>query len=142
MTTADLPSIYTCFNAAAAVLIVCGLISAKKGKIQAHKRFMVTALGFSAAFLGCYLFYHYLHGSKSSGHMPAGVRKVYLAILIPHIILAIVNLPMIITTVVTGVRGKIAAHRAWAKFTFPIWLYVSVTGVIVYLMIYVWYPLP
>ncbi len=141
MTTADLPLINAILNSIATCLIIAGLIQIKRGNIQTHKKLMASALVVSALFLICYVTHKWIHGDTK--FLATGwIRPVYYAILIPHIILAIVNLPMIITTVTFAVRGQLDHHKKWARWTFPIWLYVSVTGVLVYLILYQWFPNP
>jgi putative membrane protein len=141
MTTAELPGLYTLFNAAALVHIILGLVLIKKGQKQAHIASMVIALMFSAAFLGCYLYYHYTIGHvKYDG--PSWTRPIYFTILFTHIPLAILTVPLIIMTVVPALRQRFDKHKRMAKWTVPVWLYVSVTGIIVYLMCYVWYGPP
>ena len=139
MTVSDLPLVNASLNATSTVLLVLGFIFIKSGKPKAHGLTMTLALLVSAAFLTCYLIYHYHAGHvKFSG--TGIVRTVYFTLLISHIILAVVNLPMIIFTVLPAWKHRFDKHKRWAKLTLPVWLYVSVTGVIVYLMCYVWYP--
>ncbi|MFT4637076.1 MAG: putative membrane protein [Verrucomicrobiales bacterium] len=141
----DLPPINATLNAICTVLLVCGWICIKRDLKKAHIAFMITALITSVAFLSCYLTYHSMlhqHAGDASirfTHQGA-VRPVYFAILIPHVILAAVNLPMIILTVIPAIRRRFDKHRRIARWTLPIWLYVSVTGVLVYLMLYRWFP--
>jgi uncharacterized membrane protein YozB (DUF420 family) len=141
MTVSDLPALNALLNSCATVLIVCGLVAIKLRKPKVHSGFMVAALVVSAAFLTSYLIYHYHVGQVKFAGVGA-VRTVYFTILISHVILAIVNLPMIILTVIPAIRERFDKHRKWAKVTAPIWLYVSVTGVIVYMMCYKWYGPP
>ncbi len=141
MTTADLPAVNAALNSIATVLIVAGLLAISRQNKKLHGILMALALATSAAFLTCYLIYHANHGSKGSSHMGA-IRPLYLTILISHVILAIVNLPMIIGTVLAAIQRKWERHKRWARWTFPVWLYVSVTGVIVYMMLYQWFPAP
>lgn len=141
MTVNDLPFINSCLNATAAVLLVAGFAFIKAGKRKAHGITMGLALLVSAAFLACYLYYHYHVGHvKFAGQ--GGVRVFYYGLLISHVILAVVNLPMIIMTVVPALRSHFDKHKHMARWTLPVWLYVSVTGVIVYLMCYVWFGPP
>ncbi|MEM7203757.1 MAG: DUF420 domain-containing protein [Planctomycetota bacterium] len=130
-----LPEINAGLNALAFVLIVGGLIAIKRGNEMLHKRLMLTAVGVSALFLVSYLYYH-----AQVGHVEFGgegtIRTVYLVILFSHIVLAAVQVPLIVATVVLGLRDRRAAHRKVAKITAPVWLYVSVTGVVVYWMLY------
>ena len=141
MTVFELPKLYTIFNACALLHIILGLVMIKKGQRKPHIASMVIALLFSTAFLGCYLYYHY-HAGHVKYNGPEWTRPVYFTILFTHIPLAIINLPLIIMTVVPALRQRFDRHRRMAKWTTPIWLYVSVTGIIVYLMCYVWYGPP
>lgn len=141
MNVSDLPALNALLNSCATLLIVCGLVAIKLKKPKVHSGFMIAALAVSAAFLTSYLIYHYYVGQVKFAGVGA-VRTVYFTILISHVILAIVNLPMIILTVIPAIRERFDKHRRWAKITAPIWLYVSVTGVIVYMMCYKWYGPP
>ena len=124
-------------NALALVLIVAGLIAIKRRNEGQHKALMFAATGVSAVFLGSSLVYHYYVGSvKYEGE--GWVRPVYFTILITHIVLAVVQVPLIVLTILSGLKDDRARHRKLAKITAPIWLYVSVTGVIVYFMLYWW----
>ena len=139
MTVFELPKIYTLFNACALLHITLGLVMIKMGQRKAHVASMTIALLFSAAFLGCYLYYHY-----HAGHVKfAGTgmtRPIYFILLFTHIPLAVLVLPLLVRTVWPAWKGDFVLHRKRAKVTFPVWLYVSVTGVLVYLMLYVWFP--
>jgi len=141
MTVYDLPPINATLNACATVFIILGLVFIKTGNKKAHIACMATALTFSAVFLGCYLYYHFhvLH-VKFAGTGP--IKTFYYLLLISHVFLAIVNLPMIIMTVIPALKQRFDKHKRIAKWTAPIWLYVSITGVIVYQMCYVWYGPP
>ncbi|HAL73177.1 MAG TPA: DUF420 domain-containing protein [Verrucomicrobiales bacterium] len=141
MTVYDLPPINATLNACATVFIILGLIFIKVGNKKAHIVCMATALTFSAVFLGCYLYYHFhvLH-VKFAG--TGSIKTFYYGLLITHVFLAIVNLPMIIMTVIPALRQRFDKHKRLAKWTAPIWLYVSITGVIVYMMCYQWYGPP
>jgi putative membrane protein len=141
MTIEDLPLLNAALNSCATVLIVCGLIAVKLRSFKVHTIFMISALTVSAAFLTSYLIYHYHVGHvRFAGE--GTVRTVYFTMLISHVILAVANLPMIIMTVIPALRRRFDKHRRMAKFTAPIWLYVSVTGVLVYMMCYRWYGPP
>lgn len=138
MEVTDLPSLNATLNSMSTVLLVAGWVAIKTGKKQAHIGFMAAALVVSAAFLTSYLIYHYYVGSfpfRGKGW----IRPVYFTILITHIFLAVVNLPMIIMTVVPALRRRFDRHKRMARWTLPVWLYVSVTGVLVYLMCYHWF---
>ncbi len=131
-----LPHLNAALNATAFALICAGLWAIKRRRDERlHKRFMLAAVAVSTAFLASYLTYHALAGSvRFQGQGP--VRTLYFAILISHVILAAVQVPLIATTVVLGLRDRRQRHRRWAKVTAPIWLYVSLTGVVVYVMLY------
>jgi uncharacterized membrane protein YozB (DUF420 family) len=141
MTVTDLPAVNATLNSCAAVLLVAGFICIKTKHVRAHIACMVSALVVSAAFLTCYLYYH-----SKVGHVvfpgPASMKTVYGFILWPHIILAVVNVPMIILTVIPALRRRFDKHKRIAPWTLGIWLYVSVTGVIVYMMCYQWFGPP
>jgi putative membrane protein len=134
------PPVNAALNATSTVLLIIGVILIKSGHKTAHRNVMIGALVSSAAFLACYLVYHYGVGSIKFPKEYPVVRRIYLAILVPHIILAVVNLPFIILLLVAAFRGNFEKHKKLAKFTFPSWLFVSVTGVIIYFMIYQWFP--
>jgi putative membrane protein len=135
MEIADLPTLNASLNALASVFLVAGYVMIRSRRIDAHRRCMLSALGTSALFLVSYVIYH-----ASAGSVPfrgtGAVRVVYFAVLIPHIILAAAILPLALLTAARGLRGDYARHVRIARWTLPIWLYVSVTGVIVYLMLY------
>lgn len=122
-------------NATALVLILAGLYAIKKGKEAVHKKLMLTATGVSALFLISYVTYHLNGEPVKFGHEGA-IRYVYFFILFTHITLAAVVAPLVITTVILGLKDKREKHRKFAKVTAPIWIYVSTTGVIVYVMLY------
>lgn len=139
MTLHDLPAVNASLNALATVLLVAGYVLIKQRREQAHKWTMLACFGVSCVFLACYLVYHAQVGSVRLTHQgPA--RLVYFAILITHVLLAALVPFLAITTIYLGLRDRRAAHRRLAWWTFPIWLYVSVTGVVVYLMLYHLYP--
>ncbi len=137
MTVTDLPKLYTIFNACALLHIILGLFMIKQGQKKAHIASMIIALLFSTAFLGCYLYYHY-----HAGHVQfAGTglsRPLYFTILFTHIPLAILTVQLVIMTVVPALQQRFDKHKRVAKWTVPVWLYVSFTGIIIYLMCYVW----
>lgn len=139
MEVKDLPALNASLNSVATVLLIAGLIMIKRGNRRAHIACMVSALVVSAAFLTSYLIYHYNFPTTKFSH--GGIPKViYLLILFTHIPLAMVNLPMIILTVIPALRQRFDRHKKIARWTYPVWLYVSVTGVLVYLMLYRWFP--
>lgn len=135
MTAADLPHLNAALNALAGILLVAGFTFIRRRNIQAHRACMLSAFATSAVFLTSYVIYHAQIGSQpftGTGF----IRIVYFAILIPHVILAAAVLPLAIVTLRRGLIRDDARHRRIARWTLPIWLFVSVTGVIVYLMLY------
>jgi uncharacterized membrane protein YozB (DUF420 family) len=131
----SLPAVNATLNGTAAVLLVIGYTFMRKGRIQAHKRVMLTAFCVSAVFLACYIVYH-LNAGIVYYQKTGLLRYTYLTILTTHTILAVITPVLAIITLRRGLRMDVARHRAIARWTFPIWMYVSVTGVIVYLMLY------
>ena len=131
----SLPAVNATLNGTAAILLVTGYTLIRKRRVDAHKRVMLTAFGVSVAFLICYLVYHAQVGSV---HYPksGAIRIVYYTILITHTILAACVPVLAIITLRRALRGDFVRHRRIARWTLPIWLYVSVTGVVVYLMLY------
>ena len=133
-----LPALNATLNATSGVFLSIGYVLIKRRQIGAHRNAMLAAFASSVLFLVSYVVYHYHAGSRPfTGQGP--VRLVYFGILISHVILAVVILPLAITTLSRGLRGQYARHKAIAKWTFPLWMYVSVTGVIVYVMLYQMY---
>jgi uncharacterized membrane protein YozB (DUF420 family) len=135
VTVRDLPTVNACLNAASAFLLVLGWTFIRRRKVDAHRRTMTAAFLCSTLFLISYLAYHAQVGSvRFPG--TGGARALYLGILLTHTVLAAAVAPLAITTFVLARRGRFDKHRKLARFTLPIWLYVSVTGVIVYAMLY------
>ena len=129
-----LNAVNAALNAVSAVLLCAGLLAVKARKYERHLKLMFAALGSSALFFVSYVIYHKFHGdTKFLG--TGAVRPVYFAILISHIVLSAVALPLILTTFYLALAGRMRAHRRVSKFTFPIWLYVSVTGVLIFGML-------
>jgi len=132
---AKLPAVNACLNGAAGVFLILGLACIKAKQQGAHKAFMLTALASSSIFLVTYLTaHHYLGSTPYRGQGP--MRTVYFAILISHTILAALVVPLALLTVYRAFQGAFERHRAIARWTFPVWLYVSVTGVVIYFMLY------
>ncbi len=143
MTVSDLPALNATLNAIATVFISAGWYWIRRGFWQRHIVCMVASIVTSAAFLVSYLTYHYLRGGQSTRFAGEGpVAVVYYFILITHILLAFIILPLVIATLVPVFRRRWDRHRRLGKWTMPVWLYVSVTGVIVYFMLYRWFPPP
>jgi len=136
VTPSDLPGLNAALNLMSAVLLAFGYYFIRRGKRNVHKRFMLAALISSAMFLTSYLFYHYQVGSVPYPYHD-WTRPVYFAILIPHVILAALMVPFILWMVYQAVRGNFERHRRVARWVWPVWMFVSVTGVLVYLMLYV-----
>lgn len=133
-----LPPIYATINGITAVVLVAAVVSIKKGKRILHERLMTTAISLSVAFLVMYVAYHMTSDSTKFGG-EGTIRLVYFFILISHIILSIAIIPLVLISYVKALASKFDNHRKIAKITFPIWLYVAVTGVVVYLMISPYY---
>jgi uncharacterized membrane protein YozB (DUF420 family) len=137
MSVSDLPTLNAALNAVSAILLVTAWFLIKARRIEAHRRCMITAFTTSALFLTSYVIYHAQVGSKSFPGTGM-LRQIYYTILVPHVILAALVLPLAIVTLRRGLRRDDARHRRIARVTLPLWLFVSVTGVIVYLMLYQW----
>jgi uncharacterized membrane protein YozB (DUF420 family) len=133
------PALNATLNGASGVLLLTGRVLISRGRIAAHRACMIAAVVASALFLSCYLFFHYEVGNvRFLGQ--GWARPVYFAILISHVTLAIVIVPLAIITLRYGLKARYDRHRAIARWTWPLWMYVSVTGVIVYFMLYQWFP--
>ena len=135
MEISSLPHLNAALNAISTVLLLSGWALIKARRIPQHRLCMIAAVVTSALFLTSYVIYHANAGSKPFPGTGA-IRAVYFAILIPHVILAAVSLPFILVTFARGLRRDDARHRRIARWTMPVWLFVSVTGVVVYLMLY------
>jgi uncharacterized membrane protein YozB (DUF420 family) len=135
VTVADLPTVNALLNGTAGVLLLSGWLLIRRGRINAHRRCMLGAFATSCVFLACYVVYHAQAGSRPFTGQGA-VRVLYFAILITHVILAAGIVPLALMTLVRGLRRDDARHRQIARWTFPLWMYVSVTGVVIYLMLY------
>jgi putative membrane protein len=129
-----MPGVNAALNATSAALLVAGFMAIRNGRREIHKRLMVSAFAASAVFLVGYVLYHYAHGDTPY-QGEGSIRIAYFTILISHVLLSIVMLPMILTTFFLAARQRFAAHKRLARWTLPIWLYVSITGVVIYLML-------
>jgi putative membrane protein len=129
-----LPALNAFFNGLSATALAIGFVFIRNRRIAAHKASMLTAFVFSSLFLCSYILHHALHGDS---HYPGSgsIRTIYLIILLTHVLLSAVALPMVLTTFFFSLTGRFPQHKKIARFTFPIWLYVSVTGVVVYAML-------
>jgi len=135
VTVSDLPALNATLNATSAVLLTTGWILIRRGRIAQHRAVMIAAVCTSILFLISYLVYHAQVGSvRFTKQGP--IRAVYFTILLTHTVLAVAIVPLVLVTLTRGLRARYERHRRIARWTMPIWLYVSVTGVIVYLMLY------
>jgi len=131
---AFLPALNAALNGLSAVSLLIGYTFIRARRVRAHRAAMITAFGFSTLFLASYILHHALHGDvRYPAH--AALRMVYLPLLASHIVLATVALPLVLVTFFFSLSGRIAQHRKVARWTFPLWLYVSITGVITYAML-------
>jgi len=135
VTIGDLPALNATLNAVSAVLLAIGYVLIRRGDRVRHKKFMLAALGSSTAFLVSYVVYHANTGSRPFPGQGA-IRAVYFAILITHVLLAAVIVPLALATASRGLRSQFERHVRIARWTLPLWFYVSVTGVVIYLMLY------
>ena len=135
MTVHDLPAVNATLNAISAVLLTIAFVLIRQRRIQAHRRTMIAAFVTSSLFLVCYIVYHAQVGSVRFTRQ-GFVRPLYFGILITHVTLAAAVLPLAIITLSRGLKARYDRHRAIARWTLPIWLYVSVTGVLVYVLLY------
>ena len=131
----DLPTVNATLNTISAALLTIGFLMIRRRKIIAHRNCMIAAFVVSGLFLTSYLIYHY-HAGSTPFEGTGWIRSIYFAVLIPHIILAATILPLALITLYFALRKRFAKHRRIARWTLPIWLYVSVTGIIVYWMLY------
>jgi putative membrane protein len=136
----ELPLLNASLNSVATLLIVAGLVAIKKDRKALHRVLMGSAIAVSAAFLTSYLIYHFNVAAVTKFTHSGWPRTIYYFILITHVPLAALTLPLLVLTIVPALKGRYEVHKRWARITAPVWLYVSVTGVLVYLMLYVWYP--
>ena len=134
-----LPHFNACLNASSFVLLISGYIFIRRKNVRAHRNCQIAALSVSVLFLISYLTYHYHHGATRFAGQGI-VRPIYFTILLTHTVLAAVIVPFVIVTVRRAKRGDFLRHKRIARWTLPMWLYVSITGVLVYLMLYHLYP--
>ena len=135
MTVRDLPTLNAALNATSAVLLVAGYVLIRRGRREAHRRAMLGAVTCSALFLVSYLAYHAQVGSvRFQGQ--GWIRTVYFTILLTHTVLAAAIVPLVLVTLTRALQQRFDRHRRLARITFPLWAYVSVTGVVIYLMLY------
>lgn len=138
MTFTDLPAVNACLNGASTVLLTAGYILIKRKNEQAHRNCMAGALVTSSLFLASYLYYHF-HAGRTV--FPENwFKPIYLVILLTHTVLAVVIVPLIIAAVVQAIRGRFESHKKITRWAWPLWMYVSVTGVVIYLLLYQIFP--
>jgi uncharacterized membrane protein YozB (DUF420 family) len=144
MTLLDLPAVNGSLNGLSAVFLTAGYVFIRKKNVAAHRTCMTAALVTSALFLACYLTYHFylafaLHRGPTRFENPPWFRPIYLTILLTHTVLAVVIVPMVFITLSRALRERFDAHRRIARWTWPLWMYVSVTGVLIYYLLYIKY---
>jgi putative membrane protein len=135
----DLPTLNATLNSLSVLLLTVGHLFIRRNNVKAHRAFMLSAFVSSTLFLISYLVYHYNHGATAFPG-EGWIRAVYFTILISHTALAVAIVPMVLITLKRGLKGDFPRHRRLARWTYPIWMYVSVTGVVVYLLLYRLYP--
>ena len=145
MSVADLPAVNASLNGLSAIFLSAGYVFIRRGNRNAHHNCMIAAFVTSALFLACYLTYHgylayHLHRGPTIFKDPAWFRPAYLAILLSHTVLAIMIVPLALITLGRALRQRFELHRKIARWTWPLWMYVSVTGVVIYLLLYQVFP--
>jgi putative membrane protein len=139
MSLSDLPAVNAFLNGTSAILLTAGYVFIRKKKKEAHRNCMVAAFITSVLFLTCYLIYHY-HTGRTEFRDPQWFRPIYLVILISHTILAVAIVPLVLVTLHRAVKERFELHKKIARWTWPVWMYVSVTGVVIYLLLYQIFP--
>ena len=139
MNVHDLPAVNATLNGLSAVFLTLGFIAIKRGNKIAHRNCMISAFSTSAIFLICYLTYHFFTG-RTEFKNPLWFKPIYLTILLTHTVLAVVIVPLILRTLWLARKQNFEAHKKIARWTWPLWMYVSVTGVVIYLLLYQIFP--
>jgi uncharacterized membrane protein YozB (DUF420 family) len=139
MTLSDLPAVNAALNTLSTIFLTCGYVFIRRQRQVAHRNCMIGAVISSALFLTCYLIYHYNAG-RTVFRDPAWFRPIYLTILLTHTILAVVIVPMVLTTLYRAATRQFDRQKKIARWTWPIWMYVSITGVIIYFLLYHIFP--
>jgi uncharacterized membrane protein YozB (DUF420 family) len=139
MNLSDLPAVNACLNSLSAIFLTAGYYFIRRKNQMAHRNCMLSAFATSTLFLICYLIYHFYAG-RTVFKEPAWFRPIYLTILLTHTLLAVVILPLVLLTLSRALHGRFDAHKRIARWTWPIWMYVSVSGVIIYLLLYQIFP--
>jgi uncharacterized membrane protein YozB (DUF420 family) len=145
MSLTDLPAVNASLNGLSSIFLLIGYVMIKKNRQIAHRNCMVSAFVTSILFLGCYLYYHFtMHQLYGDAHTkfvdPAWFRPIYLTILISHVILAVVIVPLVLMSLSRALKRNFELHKKISRWTWPIWMYVSVTGVVIYLLLYQIFP--
>jgi uncharacterized membrane protein YozB (DUF420 family) len=139
MTVSDLPLLNACLNGTSAILLTLGYIQIKKQRQIAHRNCMIGAFVVSTLFLISYVYYH-THTGHTTFTNPAWFRKFYLILLASHVLLAFIIVPLVLTTLFFAWKQRFESHKKIARWTWPIWMYVSITGVVIYLILYQIFP--
>ena len=142
MSPHDLPALNATLNGLAALCLAAGFIFIRRKNQSAHRNCMIGAVGVSALFLVSYLTYHFTVHGVTRFREPAWFRPIYLALLLTHTVLAAAIVPMIIITLSRALRQRFDRHKVIARWTWPMWMYVSLTGVLIYWLLYIKYPQP
>ncbi|PYJ56461.1 MAG: DUF420 domain-containing protein [Verrucomicrobia bacterium] len=140
MSLSDLPAVNACLNGLSAVFLTTGYVFIRRGNKIAHRNCMVSAFITSTIFLICYLTYHFTVRTVTRFEKPEWFRPVYLTILLTHTVLAVVIVPLVLMTLGRAVKQRFDLHKKIARWTWPLWMYVSVTGVVIYLLLYRIFP--
>jgi uncharacterized membrane protein YozB (DUF420 family) len=140
MTLHDLPAVNGTLNGLSAIFLSAGFVFIKKKNVPAHRNCMISAFATSVVFLICYLTYHILVRHVTRFENPAWFRPIYLGILLTHTVLAVVIVPLVLMTLSRALKQRFDLHKKIARWTWPLWMYVSVTGVVVYLILYQIFP--
>lgn len=140
MSVQDLPALNAAFNALATVFLVTGYVFIRRGNRTAHRNCMIGALIASTLFLAGYLTYHFNVPGVTRFRDPAWFRPIYLVLLLTHTVLAAAIVPMVLVTLIRAIRGRFELHKKIARWTWPLWMYVSITGVLIYLLLYQIFP--
>jgi len=136
----DLPAVNACLNGLSAVFLTTGYVFIRRGNKIAHRNCMVSAFVTSTIFLICYLTYHFTVRTVTRFEKPEWFRPIYLTILLTHTVLAVVIVPLVLMTLGRAVKQRFDLHKKIARWTWPLWMYVSVTGVVIYLLLYRIFP--
>lgn len=140
MSVADLPAVNACLNGLSAVFLAAGYRFIRRGNRVAHRNCMLSAFATSTLFLACYLTYHFSVRTYTRFTKPEWFRPIYLALLLSHTLLAAIIVPLVLMTLRRALMGSFERHKRIARWTWPIWMYVSVTGVVIYLLLYQIFP--